>query len=153
MEWVTERFELNPSTTGITAVDGNGATWNADIWDFKVPFNTQIELNPTDIFAAYLIGDDAAEMPGATQVRVVVRDVASESALPILRDTLYQRVKAFSDVKKLTKLPIDKMVTVETDEHIVVMVNGADAAGSGDTDASASHFRLVTTRKRKPLGR
>ena len=151
MGQITERFELNQSTSGITESDGAGASWSADIWDFKVPTNTEIILSPRDIFSCYLVGDDVAEMPSATQIRVVVRDVANQSAKAILRDILYQRVKSFSDTKKIAYLDIDREIVVTSEEHIVVMVYGADAAGTNDTDASASHFKLVTTRKRKAL--
>jgi len=151
MSFREDRFELNQSTTGITESDGLGATWQADIWDFKVPLNTWIKLHPTDIFACYLVGDDASEMPASTQVRVVVRDVANEDSKPILSALLYQRVKAFTDRDKLKNLTIAKEIVVGPEEHIVVQVNGADAATTGDVDASASNFKLVTTRRRKAL--
>lgn len=147
--WKTERCEINSSSTGITELDGKGATWTADIWDFKVPINQRFILKPGDTFAVYLVGDDAAEMPKSTKVRVVVRDVTNEAAKPILKDCLYQRLKSFSDRNQLVTLEIAQPIVVDSEEHIVVMVNGADAAGTGDTDASASHFKLLTTRERK----
>lgn len=145
-----EAFELNQNTTGITESDGLGATF-ADIWDFKVPLNTTVKLKPGDIISCYLVGDDAAEMPATTQIRVVRRDVANEDAKPILSACNYQTVKQFADVGKMKRLTIDHEVVIGPDEHLVVMVNGADATGTGDTDASASNFRLKTTRKRKGL--
>lgn len=151
MGFIEERFEINPGTTGITESDGKGATWHADIWDFKVPLNTEILLKPTDVFSCYLVGDDAVEMPKTTQIRVVRRDVANEDAEPVLTTLLYQSVKAFTDKDKLMHLSILGKVNVGPEEHIVVMINGADAATTGDVDASASHFRIQTTRRRKAL--
>ena len=151
MAYKEEKFEINQNSTGITEVDGLGATWEGNIWDFKVPLNTWIKLRPSDIFSCYLVGDDAAQMPAATQVRVVRRDVANEDTKPILSACLYQRVKDFTDKDKMKHLTIDREIEVGPDEHIVVMVNGADAAGTGDTDASASNFKLQTTRRRKAL--
>ena len=145
-----ERWELNPSASGVTATDGQGAKW-ADIWDFEVPFHVQIDLKPTDIFSAYLVGDDSSEMPATTQIRVVKRDVANEDSISILSPMNYQTGKEFSDRKKLTHLTMASTMSVGTDEHIVVQVYGADAATTGDTDASASYFKLITTRKRKGL--
>ena len=152
MAYKEEKFELNQNSTGITESDGLGATWAADIWDFKPPLNTFLKLKPTDIFSCYLVGDDAAEMPAATQVRIVKRDAANEDAKPVLSACLYQRVKEFQDKGKFKRLTLDREVEVGPDEHLVVMVNGADAAGTGDLDASASNFRLQTTRRRRPLG-
>lgn len=149
---IEEKFELNGSTSGVTAADGLGATWAADIWNFQLPLNTWLLLRPGDIFSCYLIGDDAAEMPATTQVRVVIRDVNNQEALPILKDTLYQSLKSFTDRDKVVALDIARERIVGPDERIAIMVNGADATGTGDTDASASHFKLVTRRRRKPLG-
>ena len=149
MGFKREKFELNSGVSGITELDGQGATWQADIWDFKVPNNTQIILSPSDTFAIYLVGDDAAEMPKQTKIRVVIRDVSNETAKPIIKDCNYQRFKSFADKKQIVRLEVPEEIVVDSEEHIVVMVNGADAAGTGDTDASASHFKLVTTRNRK----
>lgn len=149
MGFIEERFEINPNSTGITETDGQGALW-ADIWDFKVQPNTQIKLKPTDIFSCYLIDDGGSvEMPKTTQVRVVRRDVANEDAEPILTTVLYQSIKAFTDKDKLMHLSIPWEIIVDEYEHIVVMINGNGA--TGDTDASLSHFKIQTTRRRKAL--
>jgi len=145
-----ERWELNPAASGITVADGQGAKW-ADIWDFQVPYHVEIVLNPADIVSFYLVGDDASEMPNITQIRVVKRDTTNEESTPILSDINYKTVKEFADKKKLAHLTMGSQIVVGTDEHIVVQINGADAATTGDTDASASHFKLVTTRRRKGL--
>ena len=150
---VEERFELNQAASGITEQDGQGASWLADIWDYEVPINTSVHLKPTDIFGVYLVGDDAAEMPDSTRIRVVVRGVAGVQHQPILRDIMYTNVKSFVDKNKYVSLDIDHDIWVNAGEHIVVLVNGADATGTGDTDASASYFKLLTHRRRKPLGK
>ena len=149
---ITEKFHLVPTSTGITELDGVGATWSADIWDFQPPLGTSLVLKPTDTFAAYLVGNDTVEMPASTQIRIVKRDVTNEQAYPVLTNVYYQKVKDFTDSKKIMHLTIDKEVEVDADEHLVIMVNGADVAGTDDLDASLSHFELITTRRRKPLG-
>ena len=145
-----ERWELNPAASGVTATDGQGAKW-ADIWDFEVPYHVEIVLNPSDIVSFYLVGDDAAAMPNTTQIRMVKRDTANEESIPILSPVNYKTGQEFQDSKKLMHLTMASPISVGTDEHIVVQVYGADALGSGDTDASASHFKLITTRRRKGL--
>ena len=145
-----EIFDLTSSETGITETDGQGALW-ADIWDFTVPVNHAIVLKPTDVFGCKLVGDDAAEMPAKTQVRVLRGDVTNTERRPVLTPLPYQLVKEFVDKKKIMRLSITQPVKVGANEHIVVQVNGADAAGAGDTDASASYFKLRTMRIRKAL--
>lgn len=151
MPYIEEKFELNQATAGVSESDGQGATWG-DIWDFLVPLNTFIILRPQDVLSCYLVGDDTSQMPAATQIRVVRRDVANSEAKPLLANCLYQQVKAFDDKNKWKHLTVGGEVVVGPDEHIVVMVNGADTAGTGDTDASASYFKLTTTRRRRSLG-
>ena len=151
-DWITQRFEISQGSAGITEADGKGATWVGDIWDYKVGYGQQIVLKPTDKFGAYLVGDDTAEMPPSTQIRVVVRDVTNQVARPILRSLPYKRCQGFQDADKVVTLdPMNGEIVVNTDEHIVVMVNGIDVATTGDTDASASFFKLHTTRRKRPL--
>ena len=151
MAYIEEKFELNSGVSGVTESDGLGATWHADIWDFKVPINNWILLKPKDVFSCYLVGDDGVEMPAKTQVRIVKRDVANEEAKPILPNLLYQQIKNFRDRDLVMHINVRGVVEVGPEEHIVVQVNGADVATTGDLDASASHFKLVTTRRRKRL--
>ena len=146
-----ELSEINPSTTGITAADGDGNNWK-DIWDLKVPLNVFYVLKPTDLFAAYLVGDDTAEMPNTTRIRVVRRDVTNTEAKAILSEIIYKLAKDFTDKKKLMHLSgVQAQNIVGAEEHIVVQVAGADVAGTGDTDASAGYFKVFTTRRRKAL--
>jgi len=152
MPQVLERFQLDQLSAGVTALDGLGASWAADIWDFNVPINQDIVIQPGDVFSCYLIGDDAAEMPANTKVRVLLRDVSNEESTPLLPPLPYQQLKAFTDKKKLMRLRIHKEIRVENGMHIVVQVNGLDATGvAGDTDASASSFKLVCHRRRKSV--
>ena len=146
-----EKYELNSLSTGITEQDGSGLLWK-DIWDFKVPINQSIVLKPIDLFSAYLKGDDAAEMPNTTRIRVLRRDVANEDAKAVLNEVYYKLCKEFTDKNLLMHLSIHQPVEVGSEEHIVVQVSGLDATGiAGDTDASASFFKILTTRKRKGL--
>jgi len=147
---IEERFEVSSLSTGITEADGGGATWK-DIWDFRVPLNIRIVLKPTDIFSCYLDGDDAAEMPATTQVRLLHRDVANEQSKPLIRAMLYAQLKDFQDKDKIIRLQIPKALVIGPSEHIVVQVNGADATGTGDIDASDSYFKVVTNRIRRSL--
>ncbi len=146
-----ERFEVNPASTGITEQDGRGTNW-WDIWDFKVSLNQVVILRPTDVFSCYLVGDDAAAMPNATKVRVVKRDVANEDSIPILPVVNYKQAQEFADKNLQMHLrALGGVMEVVAEEHIVVQVSGADATGTGDTDASASHFKIFCTRRRKSL--
>ena len=150
MSWKKEKFELNQNTSGVTASDGQGTTY-ADIWDYELPLNHYIMLGPTDVFSCKLVGDDAVEMPAITKVRVVRRDVSEGQDYPILTKLMYQTVKAFTDRKSYKNLTVIGEVDLRPGEHIVVQVAGADVATTGDTDASASRFKIVTTRKRRGL--
>lgn len=145
------KYEINPSSTGITEADGDKANFK-DIWDFKVSLNTWIILQPTDLFAAKLYGDDAAEMPKATRLRVVRRDVSNEDSKPVLSEIYYQLAKDFTDLAKLMHLSIKEKIEVGPEEHIVVQIAGLDATGTGDTDASASYFKILTTRRKVSIG-
>ena len=125
-----ERFEINPATTGVTASDGLGESWQADIWLYEVPLGQEIVLKGKDIFSCYLVGDDAYEMPPVTLVRIVIRDTANEESRPVLRDCLYQLCKAFTDVDQLMRIsPPNGEVVVRQGEHIVIMVYGKDCLG------------------------
>jgi len=147
---IEEKFEISSLSTGITEADGDGTNWK-DVWDFQVPLNTKIVLKPTDFFSCYLDGDDAAEMPAVTEVRLLHRDVANEQTKPLIRALLYQQVKPFQDTDKLIRLDIVKAIVIQPSEHIVVQIKGADATGTGDVDASDSYFKLVTARLRRSL--
>lgn len=141
------KYEINPSSAGITEADGDKTNWK-DIWDFKVPLNTWIILQPKDLFAAKLVGDDTNEMPKATRVRIMRRDVANEDAKPVLSEIYYELAKDFTNWDKLMHLSIKESITVGPEEHIVVQVAGLDATGTGDIDASASYFKILTTRRK-----
>lgn len=145
-----EYKEITESTTGVAELDGNGASWQIDIWNLTVPYNQKHTFSSKDVFSCKLVGDDAAEMPAKTLVQVVKRDMDTQEKI-ILLDTLYQNCKAFRDVAKLQHLNVRNTVTVSPGEHIAVMVNGVDAATTGDTDASASNFRLTSQRERKTI--
>ena len=147
---ITEKFELNANTSGITAADGVGTNF-ADVWDFEPPYNTRLKLHAGDVFSCYLVGDDAAEMPAKTRIRIVKRDVSNEQAKPVLSDCQYNLCKSFSEKKKMLRLTIPGEIVVDTAEHLVVMVSGMDANGDGDVDASASYFKLEILRERKAL--
>lgn len=150
MAFVREKFELNQSSTNVTATDGIGANFG-DIWDFKSLFGTKIILRPGDTISMLLTGDDAAEMPDTTRIEIVKRDVTNTEAIPLLGEVLYGAIKQFSSKKAILKLSITKEIIVNTDEHIVIRINGIDAATTGDLDASASRFALITTRERETV--
>ena len=146
-----ERFVINPSSTGITEADGSGANFKA-IWDYKVPTNQWLIIDPRSVFATSLVGDDAAAMPAGTRVRVVKRDVTGEDELTIMPENNYQSFKEFRDVKLQARFQnLGAPVEISPEEHIIVQVAGVDAATTGDTDASASNFNIICTRRKKPL--
>ena len=144
--------EISESTTGVAQVDGNGATWQVDIFNLTVPFNQKHVFTSNCTVYMSLVGDDAAQMPDRTLVRVVKRDMDSQELKPLL-STLYVNCKEPKNVKKMAHLniPEGEQVVVTPGEHIAIMVNGADAATTGDTDASASSFRITSQRERKSI--
>ena len=137
------KVEISQATSGVTAKDGAGATWNADNWDLKVEINQSYKLQPGDTFSCYLVGDDTAEMPDKTRIRVVKRDLSNLLAKPLLDECLYARCKAFADKKKILRLNITQPVLLEAGEHLVVLVNGMDKAGTGDLAVAASSFKIT----------
>jgi hypothetical protein len=146
-----EKYEINSLSTGITETDGSGLLWK-DIWDYKVPLNQHIALNPHDQFCAYLVGDDTNEMPRQTRVRVVHRDVANEDSEPVMSEVPYQQVKEFTDKNLIMHLTLGKPMAIGPEEHVVVQVSGYDSSGGpGDLDASASYFKLLTVKMRPGL--
>lgn len=145
-----ENYDIQPSTVGITAVDGAGATWNADNWDLKPSAGLSYTIGPWSQFSLYLVGDDAAEMPADTRVRVVKRDITNEEQ-ELIWAGLYAQVKEFADKKKRAYLGCTREVKIEESEHLVIQANGADATGTGDLDVSASHFKLASKRRRRAL--
>lgn len=147
-----EKFEINASSTGITEADGEGTNWK-DIWDYKVQTNQFIEIGPDSIFSTSLVGDDAAAMPNATRIKVVRRDVSNEDEKALLTEVSYKQAQEFQDKKKLMRFRglLGPMMLGEG-EHIVVRIAGADATGTGDTDASASYFKIICQRRKKALG-
>ena len=149
---VTEFKEITESTTGVAQLDGNGATWQRDIFNLTVPYNQKHTLTSNSTFSIYLVGDDASEMPAKTLVRVVKRDADSQELIPLL-NTLYVNCKEFTNVKKIAHLTIKQgqSVVVRPGEHLAIMVNGADVATTGDTDASASRFRITSQRERTSI--
>lgn len=143
-----DNYEIKPSTTGVTATDGAGATWNADNWDLLAPANIWYILGGWSALSAYLVGDDAAEMPAATKIRLIKRDVRNEQTA-VLWQGLYAQIKELRGRKKLMTLDgfLKMDVTVGPTEHLIFMANGADAAGTGDLDVSASFFKLKARRR------
>jgi len=147
-----EKFEINAGSTGITETDGQGTTF-ADIWVYKIQTNQKIVVNPDSIFACNLVGDDAAAMPNNTQVRVLRRDVTGEDAKTILPACPYIQVQEFQDKNKFMRFRnLVQEVVCGEGEEIAVQISGADAAGTGDTDASASYFKMIVNRRRNRIG-
>lgn len=148
--YLVESYDIQPSTDGITATDGAGATWNADNWDLKPSAGLQYRVGSWSQFSLYLVGDDASEMPADTRVRVVKRDITNEEQ-EIIWTGLYAQVKEFADKKKRACLGCTREFVINGGEHLVVQANGADVAGTGDLDVSASHFKLASKRRRRAL--
>lgn len=145
-----EPKEITESTTGVAALAGQGATWNVDIWNLTIPFNQKHKLGPTNTFSCSLVGDDAAQMPDKTLVRVVKRDMDSWETVTLL-STLYKNCKEFTDKNKIQNLTVRNDILCTPGEHIAIMVNGADVATTGDTDQTASSFKLTSLRERKSI--
>ena len=140
-----ERFEIKRTTAGVTEMDGLAATWGSLTYDFLLPVNQRLRFKKGDYVAATLIGDDAAAMPDSTLVRLVVTDNAGK-VKHVLFNGLYARMQDFRDVEARCYLQIDREIYVEAGEHVVMLVNGLDAAATGDVDASAGTIKISCDR-------
>ncbi len=149
MPEITERIEITAAIVDVTVGDGNGASF-ADIWALLVPINQKYTVTEQDSLSCYLVGDDTVEMPANTKVRVVKKSIGRVDSSTVTPIVLYSQLKEFADIRKLFFLGVNRTV-IGPGEYLILQVAGADVAGTGDTDGSASSFKITATRTRPSL--
>jgi len=151
-----EPFSLTKGEAGITQQDGlNASTDYGMIFEWQVPTGIGLIILPGHTFAMYLQGDDAAEMPATTLVKVLHKDSSKQDATTVLGPVLYQNLKEFTDRNKIAHFNISAPIKVYEKQYISVETAGADATGTGGVDvtggAKESYFEAKISRVRQPL--
>lgn len=115
---------IAPSEYTITQADANVTKYNgtagimSDIYVYKVPRHTVVQLRPEDILSAYL-KDASAEAVATDAFELVVRDpnnIKSE----IIASGIYALIKEFQDQNKTKKL--GQARRIKSDFEIVLRV-------------------------------
>ena len=155
-EALQEPFSLTKGETGVTSTDGlNASTTYSIIWEYQVPTGIGFIILPGHTFSAYLEGDDDAEMPATSLLKVSIQDASKQDKKTIMGPVLYQSVKEFTDRTKIAKFNVAEPVKIYESQYIIVEEAGADAAGTGGVDqtgaSSDSFFEMTMVRVRSPL--
>ena len=100
-------FNLDQNDPNITADNGTVAVMS-DIYVYKVPRATVIELRPEDILSAYL-KDAGAEAIVTDAFELVLRD-PNKLSKKVLASGQYQIIKTFDDQTKTKKLGASKLI-------------------------------------------
>lgn len=151
-----EPFSLTKGDAAITSTDGlNASTQFGVIWEYHVPVGLGLIILAGHTLAMYLHGDDDAEMPDTTLVKVVVLDASRQDERTILGPVMYKNLKEFTDRDKLARFNIPEPVKVYENQYVQVQTAGADVATSGGVDqtggSSDSYFEAAISRVRQPL--
>ena len=158
-EVLQEPFTLTQGDSDVTGTDGLDATALATkygiIWEYHVPTGIGLIILPGHTFAVYLYGDDSAEMPATSLVKVSVLDSSKQDKRTILGPVLYQTLKEFTDRDKLARFNVVAPVKVYEKQYIQIEEAGADATGTGGVDVTGgtneSYFEMAISRVRQPL--
>lgn len=160
MQPLQEPFSLTKGESGIVQIDGLDATalgaYYANIIEWQVPIGVGLVILPGHTFAMKLWGDDEAEMPAVTLVKVMVKDASKQDTKTILGPVLYETLKTFDDRDKLARFDIAGPVKIYENQFIIIAVAGADAAKTGGVDITGnnsgeSYFEMAIARVRQPL--
>ena len=151
-----EAFTLTKGDSGVTSQDGlDASTEWGKIWEYHIPVGIGLYILPGHTFSCYLHGDDNAQMPATTRVRVLLKDSAQQDVKTILGPVLYQTLKEFVDRDKIARFNVSEPIKVFEQQYIVVETSGADVATTGGVDqtggASDSYFEMAISRVRLPL--
>lgn len=151
-----EPFCLTKADSGITSSDGPDASsteWG-DIWSYQVPTGIGVLILPGHTLSVYLEGDDDAEMPATTRIKVVQRDSSQQDEKTLMGPLLYASLKEFTDRDKIQRFNAGPFRVYEK-QYLVIEVQGADATGTGGVDqtggSSDSYFEMNISRVRQPL--
>lgn len=110
-------FTLDQNDANVTKANGTVAVMS-DIYTYKVPRHTVVELRPEDILSAYL-KDAGAEAVATDPFELVVRDPNSLTS-EIIASGQYAIIKEFQDSTKTKKLGAARLV--KSDFQIVLRV-------------------------------
>ncbi len=117
----------------------------SDIFSYRVPLGTNIQLNPSDILCIHLLGTTGLAIEATAQVRVELRSpLGGGEAEPILGATLYQTfapggIGEFRHTERLVTLQIPAPRMVIELAFIVIQAHSAVVV-----DATRSWFELRT---------
>jgi hypothetical protein len=156
-EPIIEPFTLTKGNSDVTSQDGLDASTDfGTVWYYQVPNGVGIIVEPEDTFSVYLFGDDSAEMPATTRVRVLVKDSAgSGEAKVLLNSRLYASLKEFQDLDKMAHFDLTEPYKIYEKQYIYIETAGADATGTGGVDVTGgtneSYFQMEIHRVRQPL--
>ena len=156
VEVLQEPFTLTKGDSDVTSTDGlNASTAYGVIWSYHVPTGIGLIILPGHTFSVYLEGDDDAEMPATTLIKVYVLDASKQDSRCVLGPVLYQSLKEFTDRDKLARFNVSAPVKVYEKQYIEIEAAGADVAGTGGVDqtggSSDSYFEMAISRVRQPL--
>ena len=139
-------FHLTQADGNITKTNGVANTWS-DIWKYQVPQNTEVLLQPGDLFSAFLKDTSPAECGEDTcYAKIEVRDPSEQDKELVFGAAIYKRIKEFQDRTKMAKLAITATRRIFPRQWIVIVVK-YDAA----VDCATSYFDLFTSMAAVPL--
>jgi len=115
LEVVKDEFKIHQGDGNVTKANGTAAVMS-DIYDYKVPESTLIEIRPNDIFAAYF-KDASAEALATDTYEVVVTDANKIRQTTILNG-MYMDVKTFDDRNKTQK--VGASIIAKAGQHIII---------------------------------
>jgi hypothetical protein len=151
-----EPFSITKGDSDVTSQDGlNASNEYGMIWEYHVPVGLGLIILAGHTFSLYLHGDDNAEMPDTTMVKVVVLDASKQDEKTILGPVMYKTLKEFQDRDKVARFSCPEPVKVYENQYLQVQTAGADATGTGGVDqtggSSDSYFEAAISRVRQPL--
>lgn len=151
-----EPFSLTKGDSNVTSSDGlDASTSYGIIYSYHVPVGIGLIVLAGHTFSLYLEGDDDAEMPATTQIKVSVLDASRQDERVILGPIMYASLKEFQDRDKIARFNVPEPVKVYENQYVEVLSAGADATGTGGVDqtgsSSDSYFEMAISRVRQPL--
>ena len=139
-------FHLTQADGNITKTNGVANTWS-DIFKYQVPQNTEVLLQPGDLFSAYLKDTSPAECGEDTcYVKIEVRDPSENDHELVFGAATYKRIKEFQNRNEMAKIVITTARRVLPRQWIVIVIKD-DAVVSYAT----SYFDLFTSMIAVPL--
>ena len=135
-------FTLDQNDSNVTKANGTVAVMS-DIFTYKVPRHTVIELRPEDILSAYL-KDAGAEALATDAFELVVRDPNSLTS-EVIASGQYAIIKDFQDSTKTKKLGMARLI--KSDFQIVLRVKATTVLVN-----ASCYFQLTCARWAEVLG-